>query len=237
MRKHIAKSLQARSKAVKTAIDRYNEAAQATSLPKPTLSWEEVIEYAFLADFDLLREGREDIRGELWAKPAGRAAMDQHFKLLHADEEIQRLNVEIRRLVTYMTDEEAFLSREEGRLREEGKNGIAHQVGLVRMERAQFTVLHMSRLVKLSKEPGFTGDILPGVSICRERHMPVARDRDTEMRAPSPSPRPEDDRTAPHADDDEEEEEGSDDEDGSLTEAFMTIVRISGDDAAKTRDT
>ncbi|KAJ7772502.1 hypothetical protein B0H14DRAFT_2308889, partial [Mycena olivaceomarginata] len=97
-----------------------------------------------------------------WAQPAGRAAMDQHFKLLRADEEIQRLDVEICRFVTYMTDEEAFLTREEGRLREEGRPGIAHQVRLVRMERARFTDLHTARLVKLSKVPGFTGDILPG---------------------------------------------------------------------------
>ncbi|KAJ7772501.1 hypothetical protein B0H14DRAFT_3590063 [Mycena olivaceomarginata] len=67
LRKHIAKSLQVRSKAIKTAIGRYNEAAEAMTPPKPTLNWEEVVEYAFLADFDLLREGREDIRGELWA--------------------------------------------------------------------------------------------------------------------------------------------------------------------------
>jgi hypothetical protein len=104
----------------------YNEVAEAMTPPKPMLDWEEVVKYAFLTDFDLLREGREDIWGELWAQPAGRAAMDQHFKLLHADEEIQRLNMEIRRFVMYMTYEEAFLTREEGRLREEGRPGIAH---------------------------------------------------------------------------------------------------------------
>ncbi|KAJ6448466.1 hypothetical protein C8R45DRAFT_763952, partial [Mycena sanguinolenta] len=125
--------------------------------PKPTLDWEEVVEYAFLADFDLLREGRRDIRDERWAKPAGRAAMDQHYKLLRAEEEIERLNIEIRRLVTYMRDEEAFLSCEEGRLREDGREGMAVQVGLLRAERGRFTSLHMARLVKLSKEAGFTG--------------------------------------------------------------------------------
>ncbi|KAJ7749080.1 hypothetical protein DFH07DRAFT_961924 [Mycena maculata] len=58
---HIAKSLQVCSKAVKAAIVRYNEVAEAMTLPKPTLDWEDIVEYAFLADFDLLREGREDI--------------------------------------------------------------------------------------------------------------------------------------------------------------------------------
>jgi hypothetical protein len=153
---------------VKNAIERYNEQAAAMDPPKPMVDWDEVVEYAFIADFDLLREGREDICGELWVQPAGRRTMDQHFKLLCADEEIVRLNLEICRLVTYMVDEEAFLSREEERLRAVGKEGLAVQVGLLYMEQGRFTDLHMSRLVKLSTVPGFTGSILPGVSVCRD---------------------------------------------------------------------
>ncbi|KAF7365827.1 hypothetical protein MVEN_00456800 [Mycena venus] len=235
LRKHIAKALQARSKAVKNVIAKYNEIAESMTPPKPTLNWEEVVEYVFLADFDLLREGRDDIRGELWAQPAGRAAMDQHFKLLRADEEIVRLNVEIRRLVMYMADEEAFLQCEEERLRVEGKEGLAVQTGLLRMERGRFTALHMLRLVKLSKEPGFTGDILPGVSICRECHTPVMRDSDADMRVPSPLPPPEDDGAAAPADDDEADVE-SEDEDGMMAEAFMNIVRISRDEGAEAEE-
>ncbi|KAJ7430639.1 hypothetical protein B0H11DRAFT_1763763 [Mycena galericulata] len=151
---HIAKALQARSKAVKAALITYNEAAEAMSPAKPTLDWEQVVEFAFLSDFDLLREAREDIREEKWALPAGRVAMDAHYKLLRSDEEIGRLDVEIPRFVTYMADEEAFLVREEVRLRDDGKEGIAYQVRLLRMERARFTTLHMYRLVNLSKEPG-----------------------------------------------------------------------------------
>ncbi|KAJ7713402.1 hypothetical protein DFH07DRAFT_688765, partial [Mycena maculata] len=173
LRKHIAKLLQVRSKAVKAAIARYNEVAEAMTPPKPTLDWEDVIEYAFLADFNLLREGREDIRGEPWAQPAGQATMDQHYKLLRADEEIVRLNVEIHRFVTYMVDEEVFLIREEGCLKryppedaetQPHRVELASQVRRARMEQAQFTTVHMTRLVKLSKVPGFTGNILTGTS-------------------------------------------------------------------------
>ncbi|KAJ7179994.1 hypothetical protein C8R43DRAFT_870693 [Mycena crocata] len=139
MRKHIAKALQARSKAVKTAIDRYNDAADMMTPPKPQLSWEQVVKYTFLSDFNLLCEGREDIRNELWALPSGRAAMDQHFKLLRAEEKIVRLNLEIPRFVTRMVDEERFLVYHEQRLREAGDAGLAHQVGLHRMECAWFT--------------------------------------------------------------------------------------------------
>ncbi|KAK7040640.1 hypothetical protein R3P38DRAFT_2513560 [Favolaschia claudopus] len=226
LRKHIAKALQARSKAVKTAIERYNEAARAMQPPKPTLEWEEVVEYAFLADFDLLREGREDIRGELWAQPAGHAAMDQHYKLLRADEEIQRLDVEIRRLVTHMRDEERFLSREEGRLREEGKATLAHQVRLLRDERGRFTERHTSQLAKLASTPGFTGNITPGVSISRERHELVVRDGDADM-PPPPAPPPEFE-TPPNGNDDDGDDD-SEDEDSALAEVFLNIVRISQD--------
>ncbi|KAJ6447962.1 hypothetical protein C8R45DRAFT_765319, partial [Mycena sanguinolenta] len=115
----------------------------------------QVVEYAFLADFDLLRDARQDIRQEPWAPLSGRAAMEQHYKLLHATEEIQRLNIEIRRFVTYMRDEDDFLAREEGSLREEEEPGLAHQVRLLRSERRRFTAVHMERLTKLSKLPGF----------------------------------------------------------------------------------
>ncbi|KAJ7369220.1 hypothetical protein DFH08DRAFT_619916, partial [Mycena albidolilacea] len=56
MRKHIAKALQARSKAVKNAIKNYNAAAILLDPPMPHLTWEQVVEYAFLADFDILRD-------------------------------------------------------------------------------------------------------------------------------------------------------------------------------------
>ncbi|KAJ6564784.1 hypothetical protein B0H19DRAFT_1209940 [Mycena capillaripes] len=235
LRQHIAKALQARSKAIKAAIIRYNEAAEEMDPPMPTLDWKEVVEFAFLADFDLLRDARQDIRQEPWASPAGRAAMDQHFKLLRADEEIQRLNVEIRRLVTYMRDEQEFLAREEGRLREEGDNAIAHQVGLLRMERGRFTSVHMSRLGKLSKVPGFSGDIVPGVSLSRERHTPVARD--VEMRAPSPLARAVESGPPAQNDNDDDDEEGHDDDDERFSLAFMNIVRISSDAPAGAEDT
>jgi hypothetical protein len=90
----------------------------------------------------------------------------------------------------------------------------------------------MSHLVKLSKVLGFTGSILPGVSICREHHTPVVRDSDTDMCVPSPLPPPEDDSAAAPADDDNVDVE-SDDEDGMMAEAFMNIVRTSRDDSAE----
>ncbi|KAG6888720.1 hypothetical protein C0992_007679 [Termitomyces sp. T32_za158] len=60
LRKHIGKALKARLQAVQNALDKYNMAAHALSPPCPELSWDLVVEYAFLADFDLLSDTRED---------------------------------------------------------------------------------------------------------------------------------------------------------------------------------
>ncbi|KAF7347990.1 hypothetical protein MSAN_01751100 [Mycena sanguinolenta] len=237
LRKHIAKALQARSKALRTAIARYNEAADAMTPPKENLDWDQVVEYAFLADFDLLREAREDIRQEPWALPSGRAAMEQHYKLLRANEEIQRLNLEIRRFVTYMRDEDDFLAREEGCLREEGEAGLAHQVGLLRMERARFTAVHMQRLTKLSKLGGFTGCISPGTSVSRERHVPVVRAKDVPMSPRAPSPSLPDEDVPPGEDEDEGDgDEEVNDDDGGVTDALMNILSITHDQE-EARDT
>ncbi|KAJ6596493.1 hypothetical protein B0H10DRAFT_1960160 [Mycena sp. CBHHK59/15] len=90
MRKHMAVALESRSKAIKAALVRYNTAAAALPEPRPPLSWEEVVEYTFLADFDLLRDSnRVDPSQRPWALPAARLAMDNYFKICRAVEEIK----------------------------------------------------------------------------------------------------------------------------------------------------
>jgi hypothetical protein len=174
MRKHIAKALQARSKAVRNAIDRYNSAASLLDPPMAHLTWEQVVEYAFLADFDILRDTRAEIQSRPWTRPAYRLAMDRYFKILRAREEIRRLNVEIPRVVTWIRDEnrvlrrkEAELSSAEGKTEEEADadQGMAVQVRLYRERRGRFDDTHMRRFWALAKTPGFTGSVMPGVSL------------------------------------------------------------------------
>jgi hypothetical protein len=141
---------------VKTTLASYNTAAAALNEPRNPLTWEQVVEYAFLSDFDLLHDGRNDIHEELWAKPSGHATMDQYFKLQRADEEIFRLNIEIPRFITYMCDEEAFLEWEEVHVRGEHSDAFAYQVRRYAMRQGWFNNNHMLRLIKLSHEPRFT---------------------------------------------------------------------------------
>ncbi|KAJ6569305.1 hypothetical protein B0H19DRAFT_1256950 [Mycena capillaripes] len=108
--------------------------------------------------------------------------------------------------------------------------GLAHQVDLLCGERARFTTLHNSRLIKLSEEAGFTGSLTPGVSTSPERHVHVQRD--TTMRiSPNVRPQPADDEMEGEGEG-EGDEEGEDDEDGNLTEAFEHIVCITHDESA-----
>jgi hypothetical protein len=133
---------------------------------RPTLEWDDVVEYAFLADFDLLRESREDIQDRPWTKPACRVAMDQYFKQQRAAEEIERLNIEIARVVTFLEDESAFLLRREAEVAKHSPL-IAHQITCYRLQQGRFHDIHMRRFRKLALMQGFTGTLQPGVSVDR----------------------------------------------------------------------
>ncbi|PBK84800.1 hypothetical protein ARMGADRAFT_1131654 [Armillaria gallica] len=53
----------------------------ALNPPRETLKWDQVVEYAFLCNFDLLKHARDDKSSCPWAEPSGRAAMDCYFKI------------------------------------------------------------------------------------------------------------------------------------------------------------
>ncbi|KAJ7671759.1 hypothetical protein B0H14DRAFT_3102333 [Mycena olivaceomarginata] len=158
LRRHIAKALQARSKAVRNAIDRYNAAAIALDPPMASLTWEQVVEYTFLADFDILRDTRAEVQSRPWTRPAYRLAMDTYFKIERAREEIIRLNIEIRRMMTWMRDEGHFLQGRELSLRStEGKTP--------EQQRGRFDDDHRNNFRRLTKMKGFTGSISPGRAV------------------------------------------------------------------------
>ncbi|KAJ6461948.1 hypothetical protein C8R47DRAFT_1180494 [Mycena vitilis] len=163
LRAHIAKALQVRSKAIRNALGRYNTAARALVPPRRTLTWEEVVDYTFLSDFDILRDPMANAEIRSWAIPAARELMDHYFKLERAKEEIQRLDIEIRRVITYIGDEKEFLVRREAEIMEEDPV-LAYFVGKYRMERGRFDDIHMQRFQALKKKlgPKFTGSLEPG---------------------------------------------------------------------------
>jgi hypothetical protein len=174
MRRHIAKALQARSKAVRNVIDRYNAAAIVMEPPMAQLTWEQVVEYTFLADFDILRDTCAEVQAKPWTRPSYRLTMDTYFKIQRAREEIQRLNIEIRRLITWIRDEDRLLRGQEASLRStDGKTPeqiesdllLAVQLKLHRLTRGRFDDIHMQRFYKLAKVKGFTGNLRAGRAV------------------------------------------------------------------------
>jgi len=155
--------------AIRVAVGRYNVAAAALTPARQELCWDEVVEYAFLADFDLLRDARQDIRSRPWATPAARQAMDGYFKLLRAEEEIVRLNVEIRRFITFMRDEDAELSAKEI---EVGLTdpALAYQIRVQHSHITQYTPRHLKNIHDIGQLAGFSGNLSCGVHIAEPSH-------------------------------------------------------------------
>ncbi|KAG1903499.1 uncharacterized protein F5891DRAFT_923828, partial [Suillus fuscotomentosus] len=145
-----------RSATIHTALDKYNTAACAVSPPRATLSWEDVVKYAFVADFDLLRDAHQDISHCPWATPTGQHMMDTYFKMRRASEKIQHLNVEICRMATYLRDEELYLTECQKQL-QSMHPALTHQVGVHWNIHARFTSYHLRRLHEINTLPGFTG--------------------------------------------------------------------------------
>ncbi|KAJ7223797.1 hypothetical protein C8J57DRAFT_1535947 [Mycena rebaudengoi] len=166
MRKHIAKALQTRSKAIRTALKNYNTAAESLTPPARTLEWAEVIDYMFLADFNLLRGGIQSDALRPWATPAAQMVLDAYFRIERAKEEVIRLDIEIRRVVTHIRDERAFFVAKEQEFNETDPC-LAFAIRQHRFQRERFDNVHMDQFRKLEKKLGrrFTGTLVPGVQL------------------------------------------------------------------------
>ena len=123
-----------------------------------------MVEYSFLSEFDLLRDARQDIRSRPWATHAGRLALDTYFKIQGAQHEIQRLNIEIKQLVTSMQDEELYLKHHVDRLATNDPL-LSYQIHLYYLDRIRSNNLHRQRLLRLSKLQGFSGTLTPGARL------------------------------------------------------------------------
>jgi hypothetical protein len=160
LRDKITNALRSRGEAIRTAIAAYNVAAAAVG--RRPLTWREVVNMAELADFDLLRDVKSDIRSRPWADPQNREAMVLHFRITRAREEIHRLNIEIRRQVTYMQDQYLLYIATANRLKEENPNLVAYISKEAVYLDTIFTYVTFY-LVKTKKLQGFSGTLEPGV--------------------------------------------------------------------------
>ncbi|KAG9098692.1 hypothetical protein FS749_003179 [Ceratobasidium sp. UAMH 11750] len=94
-----------RSKALKSAVSKYNKLALKFDLPRRQITTREVMDMANLSDFQLLREHRHEILSEKWALPEIRQATMHALRVDRAREELVRVQIEARRLQTWMRDD------------------------------------------------------------------------------------------------------------------------------------
>ena len=78
LRCHIAKALQRCSEAIRNALKRYNAQAEKLNPPRAQLSWDEVVDYSFLAEFDILHFVCSMTQNQPWTKPAYHEATVKH---------------------------------------------------------------------------------------------------------------------------------------------------------------
>ncbi|KAJ7291871.1 hypothetical protein C8J57DRAFT_1492338 [Mycena rebaudengoi] len=167
MREKISKALRTRAEAIRTALNKYNIAASQLNPPRPRLSWAAVIETVALAEFDLLRDTRSDIRQLAWAQPANREASVLYFGIKGAKEEIRRLNVEIVHLITFMVDDHVdYVHAIRNTVMTDPD--LSHEISQQWIHRSRINESIALRLVHASCLRGFSGSLFPGIHVARD---------------------------------------------------------------------
>ncbi|CAK5284899.1 unnamed protein product [Mycena citricolor] len=167
LRDKIGKALRTRAAAIQRALNDYNLAAKALNPPREELHWADIVQTTTLAEFDVLRNTRVDIRALPWTQPARREAATLYFGIKRSEEEIERLNVEIRRLVSFLLDEHA--DYQVAITANEGSNpALASELSHRLVEKTRIAESIIERLVKTSRLLGFSGSLLPGDRIGRD---------------------------------------------------------------------
>lgn len=157
MRTKIGDGLKNRVGAVCNALQAYNTAASQLNPPRDPLTWASIMHMAELAEFDLLKDTRQRTSDKPWAKQDVREAIRLHLKIKRSREEIDRLNVEIKCLITFMRDE-----YEDYQIAiESGDDTVDPLLRGELVERSQYrdkiSQQLVKRLIQVSKLSGFSG--------------------------------------------------------------------------------
>lgn len=87
---------------MRNALEKYNKLAVKQNPLRPVLQYSEVLSYATLGDFNLLKHSRHVILAKPWSNIMHHQMAVKYFKLLSAHEEIGRLNIEVRWLQAWV---------------------------------------------------------------------------------------------------------------------------------------
>lgn len=125
------------------------------------------MDMAFVSEFDLLRQSHStaDILREPWMVPANRATANRLFKIMRAREEIHRLNIEIRRLRTYMHVEETTYLDAIAQLEADGNLALASEIQSRYLLRHEVHIAINHHLDRTTALKGYSGSKETGVPL------------------------------------------------------------------------
>ena len=111
MWKQILKAITWWSAAIHTALDKYNELVLQQNPPWPILQYSDMASYSWLGNLDLLKYLCSNITQKPWTVPANHEVANKYFKLQHAQEEVEHLNIKVCRLDAWVYHEnQAFMA-------------------------------------------------------------------------------------------------------------------------------
>ncbi|EPQ59975.1 hypothetical protein GLOTRDRAFT_12384, partial [Gloeophyllum trabeum ATCC 11539] len=160
------KGLKARGKAIRTALKKYNALAPLMTPPAPPLQWKDIVGYGFISEFELLKHAHShcDITSLPWTIPGNREVAAKYFKIIRAYEELERLNVELRRLRTALEDEQICFELAYARLVPMDPS-LAMEIRVRQQRRLRISQVHVRYIKEMQSLPGFSGTTDRGVHL------------------------------------------------------------------------
>jgi hypothetical protein len=158
-REKINQALKNRLNAIHTSLDKYNKAAKA--LNRDQLTMAEVTKMTSIADFHLLGETRDDVRKARWTHHDACEATRLYFRVKRAREEVERLNVEMKRQITYMIEEHTLYSQVYAQIWKQNSY-LATYLDKERKHRDKIFAHVTNHILKTSRLQGFTGSLAAG---------------------------------------------------------------------------
>ncbi|KAG1884097.1 hypothetical protein F4604DRAFT_1919926 [Suillus subluteus] len=162
MRKYISKAITRRSATIRTALEKYNRLAPLQNPPRPVLDYSEIVGYASLGEFSVLKHSRHDILTKPWTVSANREMATKYFKLVRSHEEIVRLNVEIKRLQSWVEHEDrTMLEAIDSLLADDPDSLLIAELKTLYAKRHRINNNHRKRLQQIYALDRYTGERLP----------------------------------------------------------------------------
>jgi len=164
LRTQIAKALKTQATAIKNALNRYNKYAAELDPPRPPITWDQVVEFTQLSEFDLLRDTENQLLGKRWAIPCNRQASAKYFDLQRSKEEIVHCNVEILRLRTKIRDNAIHFPVVIAQLRTSNLP-LAAEVQRRWQYLSSVNSFHLFRIAQIEALPGYSGSLAAGTRL------------------------------------------------------------------------